>query len=41
MLGQNGTGKTNMIKMLAGLLDPDKDSSGNQQLPRLNVSYKP
>lgn len=23
MLGQNGTGKTTMIKMLAGLLQPD------------------
>ncbi|MFO0117429.1 MAG: ATP-binding cassette domain-containing protein [bacterium] len=26
MLGQNGTGKTTMIKMLAGLLKPDDAS---------------
>jgi ATP-binding cassette subfamily E protein 1 len=26
MLGQNGTGKTTMIKMLAGLLNPDGDA---------------
>lgn len=39
MLGQNGTGKTTMIKMLAGLLAPDGE--GADQLPKLNVSYKP
>jgi len=38
MLGQNGTGKTTMIKMLAGLLPPD---SGAEDLPKLNISYKP
>lgn len=38
MLGQNGTGKTTMIKMLAGLLKPDDDEV---ELPKLNVSYKP
>jgi ATP-binding cassette subfamily E protein 1 len=27
MLGQNGTGKTTMIKMLAGLLIPDGDGA--------------
>merc|ERR1712048_89957 len=38
MLGQNGTGKTTFIRMLAGLLKPD----GQQEdLPELNVSYKP
>ena len=38
MLGQNGTGKTPMIKMLAGLLAPDGDKDA---MPKLNVSYKP
>ncbi|KAJ3088473.1 ABC transporter E member 2 [Quaeritorhiza haematococci] len=37
MLGQNGTGKTTFIRMLAGLLKAD----GNEQVPELNVSYKP
>ena len=37
MLGQNGTGKTTFIRMLAGLLKAD----GNEQVPVLNVSYKP
>ena len=38
MLGQNGTGKTTLIKMLAGILKPD---DATVELPRLNVSYKP
>lgn len=38
MLGQNGTGKTTLIKMLAGILKPDQS---DVELPRLNVSYKP
>lgn len=38
MLGQNGTGKTTFIRMLAGLLKPDEDDSA---MPVLNVSYKP
>ncbi|KAJ3194814.1 ATP-binding cassette sub- E member 1 [Dinochytrium kinnereticum] len=37
MLGQNGTGKTTFIKMLAGLLPAD----GDEQVPELKVSYKP
>lgn len=37
MLGQNGTGKTTFIRLLAGLLQPDNDES----VPSLNVSYKP
>jgi ATP-binding cassette subfamily E protein 1 len=37
MLGQNGTGKTTFIKMLAGLLPAD----GDEQVPELSVSYKP
>ncbi|EER18208.1 68 kDa protein, putative [Perkinsus marinus ATCC 50983] len=38
MLGQNGTGKTTFIRMLAGLLKPDEDDT---EVPRMNVSYKP
>jgi len=38
MLGENGTGKTTFIKMLAGLLKPDE---GEGDLPQLAVSYKP
>jgi ATP-binding cassette subfamily E protein 1 len=38
MLGQNGTGKTTLIKMLAGILQPDDESL---QLPKLSISYKP
>eukprot|EP00163_Fabomonas_tropica_P028257 TRINITY_DN5715_c0_g1_i1.p1 TRINITY_DN5715_c0_g1~~TRINITY_DN5715_c0_g1_i1.p1 ORF type:complete len:415 (-),score=146.17 TRINITY_DN5715_c0_g1_i1:132-1376(-) len=37
LLGENGTGKTTFIKMLAGGLKPD----GGEELPQLNVSYKP
>jgi len=37
MLGQNGTGKTTFIRMLAGNLKADSE----QQVPELNVSYKP
>jgi len=37
MLGQNGTGKTTFIKMLAGSIQADS----KEQVPELNVSYKP
>ena len=38
MLGQNGTGKTTMIKMLAGAMKPDDEEL---EMPRLNISVKP
>ncbi|KFV91778.1 ATP-binding cassette sub-family E member 1, partial [Fulmarus glacialis] len=37
MLGENGTGKTTFIRMLAGRLTPDEGG----EVPILNVSYKP
>ena len=38
MLGQNGTGKTTLIKMLAGILKPDDEKL---EMPKLSISYKP
>ncbi|CAL8104745.1 unnamed protein product [Orchesella dallaii] len=38
LLGENGTGKTTFIRMLAGKLQPD---DGSSDVPVLNVSYKP
>uniref|UniRef100_A0A1B6DQG0 ATP-binding cassette sub-family E member 1 n=2 Tax=Clastoptera arizonana TaxID=38151 RepID=A0A1B6DQG0_9HEMI len=38
LLGENGTGKTTFIRMLAGNLPADE---GSDELPHLNISYKP
>ena len=38
MLGQNGTGKTTLIKMLAGAIKPDDQEL---EMPKLNISVKP
>eukprot|EP00761_Pharyngomonas_kirbyi_P012725 gb/GECH01012752.1/.p1 GENE.gb/GECH01012752.1/~~gb/GECH01012752.1/.p1 ORF type:complete len:612 (+),score=115.49 gb/GECH01012752.1/:1-1836(+) len=38
LLGENGTGKSTLIRMLAGKLKPDDDSV---EVPELFVSYKP
>ena len=39
MLGQNGTGKTTFIKLLAGILKPDDEE--NVEMPKMTISYKP
>jgi len=38
LLGENGTGKTTFIRMMAGRLAPDEESG---EIPSLNISYKP
>ncbi|KAJ6219753.1 hypothetical protein RDWZM_005565 [Blomia tropicalis] len=38
LLGENGTGKTTFIRMLAGNLKPDDSET---EMPTLNISYKP
>lgn len=38
LLGQNGTGKTTFIKMLAGILPPDDTKV---EMMKLSISYKP
>lgn len=42
MLGENGTGKTTFIRMLAGLMKSDEEEAGEApSIPSLSVSYKP
>lgn len=51
MLGENGTGKTTFIRMMAGLLKSDEQAAAEAEgdldlaaslgVPQLNVSYKP
>ncbi len=51
MLGENGTGKTTFIRMMAGLLKSDEAAKAEEEgdmeraaalgVPQLNVSYKP
>jgi len=38
MFGQNGTGKTTLIKLLAGIIKPDNEYI---EIPKLTISYKP
>lgn len=37
LLGENGTGKTTFIRLLAGIIPPD----GNVTIPQMSISYKP
>lgn len=37
LLGENGTGKTTFIRLLAGIIQPD----GEAEIPQMSISYKP
>lgn len=37
LLGENGTGKTTFIRLLAGIIQPD----GEAKIPQMSISYKP
>ena len=41
LLGENGTGKTTFIKLLAGMIQPDNADEMTQTIEELAVSYKP
>lgn len=42
LLGENGTGKSTFIHMLAGLLKPDLDENGQEiKMPEIAISIKP
>ncbi|XVF52227.1 hypothetical protein PTKIN_Ptkin05aG0002200 [Pterospermum kingtungense] len=41
MVGENGTGKTTFIHMLAGSLEPDNIEGSDVEIPEFNVSHKP
>jgi len=38
LLGENGTGKTTLIRLMAGSITPD---AGSAETPSMNISYKP
>ena len=41
MLGENGTGKTTFIRMLAGAPGMEPDDGADVDLPNFNISFKP
>ncbi|KAL1538002.1 ABC transporter E member 2 [Salvia divinorum] len=41
LLGENGTGKTTFLEMLAGRLEPGSVKECDVEIPKFNVSYKP